>query len=1175
MLLVLTDQQLEVLEVLKGKETEEYPLSNWYLGALYALHNHYNPDRISQAAQSLRELLEKLPRVVREIDAQGSSHDFKGMRRALYERFSKDKKRYAGEWKDKKVDGVLDKTLRKVDDYLELNQQPTRREGIQTAIAAFDPMVDQLGSEIRQAKRDEFYNLWQILEGFAHHKSEPDIEKFEQCLSTLERMIFDLLAPITSQDQHEIQSILKLSDRSEGDVERMLSLIERRGANFVFFFKHVTDASWIPVLEKRGYFSQLPNIELIDHDRMVFPFWWPILYLERISVTDPCLVVDTVLNFQDTDNPRILRDITEIALKVEPIEQSLRLQGWVSKYLKSPYHLGASDLIEKLVNHWTDSSSKAVDAALNLIKIAVPFRADPESQDKQARRRANPKDYTTQLEPRPRFDEWEYEQILKKGVRPLAEKVPYQVARMLLDATATMIRLKFHQDYLDENSGSDLSIIWCQRVNGSSRDYQDSKESLVHALTFACEKVYEKEQKSVSALDQKLQNQRWNIFKRIRQHLYALHLNEQTKPWIREMILTHEDYDKRDHLFEFQRMIRLACENFGADLLSETEKGQIFEAILSGPSKQNFRDSAGDLFTEELFEERKRHFHIMQLRPFAAVLFGKYDEYFGELKNLKEKPITDEDYEPYESEGAKWGEERSPKSIEDLKELSDQDLLLFLNKWENVHRDPDEWWVDINFEGLAGAFQSIFKEIIVIDESRLQFWIENRDRLKRPIYVKAIVSAIHDQVKLKQFDKLDQWFDFCEWVLSHPDHPREEGINRSDVSRRHPDWQSSRRAVGDFVGMCLKEDINVPISVRQLLISLLDKLCTQYDRRLDEDEPVFLNLDNQLNEAINNIRSQALEHLVDFGYWVRRQSEDNQADTPEVFAILDKRLDSECEHVLTLPEYAILGLNYGRICDLGREWAILHKSDLLPQGKLPAWTEAFENFLRYNQLNKQVFDIVQDDIEFAIENIGRLKTDSTSALGKHLFTYYLWEVYPLTGDDSLLEKFYEKTKENKERWPHLFDYVGRFLKNSGKQLESGLKQRIIDFFDWRFEKKEPSELKKFAFWMEAECLDAEWRLKSNSSILDICGSGDIEIYTQVDALRGMLEDHTALVVECFAKLTDCAIRNDETIYIQTDKARPILQAGLNSDDETVRANAKRAHDNLLRRGHSDPLDMED
>ena len=66
--LVLTRQQLEVTQALKRRETEKYPLSQWYLGALYAMSNHRNPDCISQAAHSLRELMEKLPRVLLESD---------------------------------------------------------------------------------------------------------------------------------------------------------------------------------------------------------------------------------------------------------------------------------------------------------------------------------------------------------------------------------------------------------------------------------------------------------------------------------------------------------------------------------------------------------------------------------------------------------------------------------------------------------------------------------------------------------------------------------------------------------------------------------------------------------------------------------------------------------------------------------------------------------------------------------------------------------------------------------------------------------------------------------------------------------------------------------------------------------------------------------------------------
>ena len=1180
--LVLTGQQRTILEALQGKETEQYPLSKWYLGALYALENPYNPDCVSQAAQSLRELLEKLPRIVRESDAQGTASGLADLRRDINTRILEDKKRYPEGWRGKKIDGQLDKTLKKVDRYFGLNRQPTRKEQIQKAVATIDPMVDQLNSEIRQEKLDELYKLGRTLESFAHHQRKPDIEKFREYLDILERIIFDLLAPITAQDQHEIQSILKRSDRSESDVERMLSLIERRGANCAFFFSHATDPVWIPHLKEREYFVQPPTVKSIDDGRVIFPSWGPLLYLKRVSVTDPCLVVDTILNFKDTDNPRVLHEVFEIALKVEPIEQSLRLKGWVQKYLQSPYSSAwpDSNLIVKLLNRWAGASTDATDAALELMKVVVSFRTDPESKAKQARRKADQEALTTLLEPLPRFDEWEYQEVLKKGVQPLSEWKPYRVAQILINATATMIRLQFHQDELERVGSKDLSTLWCQRVDESSRDYQDSKENLVLALVFVCEKVHEKEQESVAVLDQVLRNQRWDIFTRIRQHLYTLHINEQTKPWIREMILSHKDYSKWQHHFEFQRMIRLACEKFGADLFTKAEKERIFEAILNAPSEQeeqDFRELAGDQFTDELFKKRKRSFHRVQLSPFAPVLFGQYANYFQELQAQEEKPVTDDDYAPYGLERARAGEERSPKTTDELAGMSDEELLSFLNAWENVQRDPDEWWVDISFAGLAQTFESTFKEVILLDESRVRFWIDNRHRIERPIYVQAMVSAIHERVKAKQFDSLDHWFDLCEWVLSHPDRPREEGVNRSDLSREHQDWESSRRAVGDFVEMCLEKDVNVPISSRNRLFSLLDKLCTQYDRRLDDDEPVLLYRDDQLTKAINNTRSRALEKLVSFGYWIRRQLKDDQAATPEVFAILEKRIGLECTRQLTLPEYALLGLRYIRIWGLNKEWAAERKKDFFPQENLRAWVEAFGNFLKYTRPSKPIFDLVRDDIEFALKNINHFKTDGheptnrTDTLGEHLFLYYLWEVYPLTGAGSLLEGFYKKTTHDKPRWARLFEFVGRVLGESGKELTESHIKRIIKFFDWRFEKKEPSELKEFTFWLEAECLDAEWRLTAYSQVLAISGPENIGIYTQMNTLRGMLEDHTALVVECFAKLTDSVVKNGS---IQPDKAKPILRAGLNSEDEIVRANAERARENLLRCGRFDFLDEE-
>ena len=54
---------------------------------------------------------------------------------------------------------------------------------------------------------------------------------------------------------------------------------------------------------------------------------------------------------------------------------------------------------------------------------------------------------------------------MSKGVRPLAEKEPYQVARLLIDVTANMIHLRRHQEEL--NQGIDSSEIWYERLRES------------------------------------------------------------------------------------------------------------------------------------------------------------------------------------------------------------------------------------------------------------------------------------------------------------------------------------------------------------------------------------------------------------------------------------------------------------------------------------------------------------------------------------------------------------------------------------------------------------------------------------------------------------------------------------------------------------------------------------
>ena len=155
----MTELQCEVLDALKGRQTDEYPLGSWYLGALYALKDEGNPDRVSQAAHSMRELLEKLPRVLHERITVRQPN-FKEDRRRIYELWSLDREIYKGKWEFKTVNSRFNRTLQEIDNYLEENQRPDRKEQIRLALAKIDQMAEMFDPVIQKEKSDKIRRIW-------------------------------------------------------------------------------------------------------------------------------------------------------------------------------------------------------------------------------------------------------------------------------------------------------------------------------------------------------------------------------------------------------------------------------------------------------------------------------------------------------------------------------------------------------------------------------------------------------------------------------------------------------------------------------------------------------------------------------------------------------------------------------------------------------------------------------------------------------------------------------------------------------------------------------------------------------------------------------------------------------------------------------------------------------
>ena len=87
----------------------------------------------------------------------------------------------------------------------------------------------------------------------------------------------------------------------------------------------------------------------------------------------------------------------------------------------------------------------------------------------------------------------------------------------------------------------------------------------------------------------------------------------------------------------------------------------------------------------------------------------------------------------------------------------------------------------------------------------------------------------------------------------------------------------------------------------------------------------------------------------------------------------------------------------------------------------------------------------------------------------------------------------------------------------------------------------------------------------------ICHQKGAMLFWVVGKLEAFLPEHPGAVIECFGKLTDNL--DTDRFTVQEDAGKNILKAGLESSDEDMNRNARRALENLLRRGRSEFLDI--
>ena len=268
-----------------------------------------------------------------------------------------------------------------------------------------------------------------------------------------------------------------------------------------YFFSRLENPLWLKPLAERGYFKYPPKSQRFDDGTIQFPYWPEIQYLTNVCRDAPDEVIDVVIDLPEIDNPIVYDGILDIALQL-PGEQSAQLRDKILEYagMEDQWQ---SHKYAALLAHWTTENQTS--AALELSKLLVAFAPDPQAEEKRKRRTEEPMPWGTLLHPSPRLDSWDYREIILKGIRPLAESEPYEVACLLIYATTDMIHLRMFQEEFDKEE--DHSEIWCNLLSEPENDPERAEKMLVHALTFACEKVFEKSSNAIVELDKMLRKQ--------------------------------------------------------------------------------------------------------------------------------------------------------------------------------------------------------------------------------------------------------------------------------------------------------------------------------------------------------------------------------------------------------------------------------------------------------------------------------------------------------------------------------------------------------------------------------------------------------------------------------------------------------------------------------------------
>jgi hypothetical protein len=210
---VLLGDQRRLYERLADREREG-KLAAMYLGGLTVLTSSENPDRVAQAANSMRELMEKLSWLDFGDAERGSMGEQAKLLRKAWGDYAASTGVGLDQLVGQAVGPPLLNVLRQIDVFVSWLERNTigRSDQAHRVVEQLKASEFSMPASQQRANVKSWMKLRTFLDEVAHHGQEASVPEFRERLAELEEFLLNLWMPDTAGDFQEIDRLLGVDD---------------------------------------------------------------------------------------------------------------------------------------------------------------------------------------------------------------------------------------------------------------------------------------------------------------------------------------------------------------------------------------------------------------------------------------------------------------------------------------------------------------------------------------------------------------------------------------------------------------------------------------------------------------------------------------------------------------------------------------------------------------------------------------------------------------------------------------------------------------------------------------------------------------------------------------------------------------------------------------------------